>query len=218
MNPPRADAPAALGLFGDAPAHEERVSFSSLDYLGSLSGTYLLFASPGGFVVLDQHAAHERVLYEKMKQRGSKGKTVSQRLLLPEVVHFAPRDYANILEVLPVLRGAGMEIEPFGGDAFVVKALPSLLSKADPKALLRDMAGDMGEPGAVRGIADLEERILTFMACRGAVKAGQTLSEREVAELLRDMDDFPFPSNCPHGRPVFIQFTLRDLERMFRRT
>jgi len=194
------------------------IPFSDLRYVGQAGGTYLFFEHEGGVVVIDQHAAHERILFEELKRRAAGESPVSQRLLMPEVVSFPPRDYTSIMACMDSLRESGFEAEPFGGNAVVVKAVPTILSHVHPGALFRDLADEMSEWGKAQGLKDLKERILTFMACRGAVKASQDLSLREVEELLRKLDDVPFSSSCPHGRPVFAQLTFQELEKLFRRS
>jgi DNA mismatch repair protein MutL len=205
-------------LFDESDGAENGIPFTALRYVGQAGGTYLFFEYEGGVVVIDQHAAHERVLFEELKKSASGANPLSQRLLLPEVVSFPPRDYAGIAACLETLQGAGFEAEPFGGDAVVVKAVPVLLSRVHPGVLLRDLADEMSEWGKPRALKDLKERVLMFMACRGAVKASQALSLPEVEELLRKLDDVPFASSCPHGRPVFTQITFQELEKLFRRT
>jgi len=194
------------------------IPFSDLRYVGQAGGTYLFFEHEGGVVVIDQHAAHERILFEELKRRAAGESPVSQRLLMPEVVSFPPRDYTSIMACMDALRESGFEAEPFGGNAVVVKAVPTILSHVHPGALFRDLADEMSEWGKTQGLKDLKERVLTFMACRGAVKASQDLSLREVEELLRKLDDVPFSSSCPHGRPVFAQLTFQELEKLFRRS
>jgi DNA mismatch repair protein MutL len=205
-------------LFEEMDAAEAGIPFTALRYVGQAGGTYLFFEYEGGVVVIDQHAAHERILFEELKRSASGASPVSQRLLMPEVVSFPPKDMAGIMACLETLRGSGFEAEPFGGDAVVVKAVPTLLTRVHPGALLKDLADEMSEWGKPRALKDLKERVLMFMACRGAVKANQALSLSEVEELLRKLDDVPFPSSCPHGRPVFTQITFQELEKLFRRS
>jgi len=211
------DAPGTE-LFERSESPGARIPFSDLRYVGQAGGTYLFFEHEGGVVVIDQHAAHERILFEELKKRASGENPVSQRLLMPEVVSFPPKDYTSIMACMESLRESGFEADPFGGNAVVIKAVPAILSHVHAGALLRDLADEMSEWGKPQGLKDLDERILTFMACRGAVKASQELSLPEVEVLLRNLDAVPFSSSCPHGRPVFTQLTFQELEKLFRRS
>jgi len=195
-----------------------RIPFSDLRYVGQAGGTYLFFEHEGGVVVIDQHAAHERILFEELKRRAAGETPVSQRLLMPEVVSFPPRDYSSVMACMDSLRETGFDAEPFGGHSVVVKAVPAILAHVHPGTLFRDLADEMSERGKAEGLEELKERVLTFMACRGAVKASQDLSLPEVEELLRKLDEVPFSSSCPHGRPVFTQLTFQELEKLFRRS
>ncbi len=211
------DAPGTE-LFERSESTDARMPFSALRYVGQAGGTYLFFEHAGGVVVIDQHAAHERILFEELKRRAAGENPVSQRLLMPEVVSFPPKDYVSIMACMEALRESGFEAEPFGGNAVVVKAVPAILSHVHCGVLFRDLADEMSEWGRPQGLKDLKERVLTFMACRGAVKASQELSLPEVEELLRKLDAVPFSSSCPHGRPVFTQLSFQELEKLFKRS
>lgn len=194
---------------GEAPPQ-----LSDLSYLGQVARSYLVFSAPDGLVLVDQHAAHERVLFEKFRAAGAEGAAVaSQALLVPEVVSLPPGEIALLADLLPLMHDAGMDVEPFGGDAVVIKAVPALLSHVDPKTLLFDMLHEFG--GAEH--ARRTETLYTFLACRGAVKAGQTLSAPEVNALCRSLDASPFAATCPHGRPVRVLVGVADLEKIFKR-
>ena len=194
-------------------------SLSDLSYLGQVAGTYLVFAGDEGLVLVDQHAAHERVLFEKLKkQSGDSGlRSVGQRLLLPEVVSLSPRDFAFLTEAAPILEEAGMEVEPFGGDSIIVKALPAFFPQGEAKELIRDLLSDCGEADRDLPLTDKREKIFTALACRGAVKANRSLTGPEVAALCRDLDALPHALTCPHGRPFAIRVPVFDLEKMFKR-
>ena len=199
------------------PETEDR--FSDLRYLGQVAGTYLVFAGEPGVVLVDQHAAHERIVFESLK-RGAEGtdkKTIGQRLLLPEVVSLPPRELSFLTESLPVLEEAGIEAEAFGGDSVVVKAVPVFLSGTEARTLISDLLAECVEGDCRLPLAEKREKIFTALACRAAVKANRNLSGPEVETLCRDLDALPQAATCPHGRPLKIVISVGELEKMFRR-
>jgi DNA mismatch repair protein MutL len=200
-------------------AMPSRPRFADRSYLGEVAGTYLLFTGSDGLWLVDQHAAHERILFERLKRTAERdgGRAPGQRLLLPEVVSLAPRDFAFISEAIPILAETGMEVEPFGGDSVVVKTLPTSLPPLEAQQLLRDLLVDCGETDRRLPLQERRERILTSLACRGAVKARHALSGPEVAALCRDLDDLPQTLTCPHGRPLAVCLTVAELEKWFKR-
>jgi len=203
------------GLFSQARDGKTPVSFSSLGYLGQIEGTYLVFSAPGVMILLDQHAAHERILYEKLKRTKDAGLEV-QSLLMPEILEMNPRDFNLLVASRELLQEAGIEVAPFGENTAIVKSVPSLLGQADVKALVREILDGISDSGLPQD--EKRNRILIGMACRGAIKAHQVLTVDEVRRLCRDLDSIPFASNCPHGRPVFIELPAAVIERMFKRT
>ena len=219
--PPAGEAPGFC-LSPPAPAagqHIPAIRFSELSYLGQAAGTYLVFTGEAGIWLIDQHAAHERILFERLKGAAAQqgGRPAGQRLLLPEVVSLPPRDFAFLSQALPILEETGMEVEPFGGDSLIVKALPAFLPPLEAQQLIRDLLADCGETDRRLPLLERRERILTSLACRGAVKANHRLSAAEAAALCRDLDDIPQAQTCPHGRPVAISLPIAELERLFRR-
>jgi len=191
--------------------------FSDLVYLGSLWDTYLIFPTSEGMLLIDQHAAHERVLYEKIKGGAERKKTAVQALLLPEVLNLAKPDFERFTAMIPLLEQVGIEAEPFGTDAVIIKALPALLAHLDPVAIVRDLISEFSEKEGELSLQEKSDKIYALVACKGAVKAGHPLTRKEVEQLCRDLDATPFAATCPHGRPVYIMYSLRDIERMFRR-
>ncbi|OPY86793.1 MAG: DNA mismatch repair protein MutL [Syntrophus sp. PtaU1.Bin208] len=210
----------ALDLFDSTPAPARASSspvFADLVYVGSLWDTYLIFPSPEGMILIDQHAAHERVLFEKIKKGAHSGKPVVQGLLLPEVLDLAKADFERLSDLIPLLEQTGVEAEPFGGSAVVVKALPALLAHLEVGTLVRDLISEFTEKEGALSLEEKRDKIYAFLACRGAVKAGKQLSREEVAQLCRDLDATPFAATCPHGRPVYVLYPQREIERMFKR-
>ncbi|MCK9393069.1 MAG: DNA mismatch repair endonuclease MutL [Syntrophales bacterium] len=199
------------------PAAGER-SFTRMTYLGQTGGTYLVFSDPDGLILVDQHAAHERILYEQFRQSGAGEQVIVQPLLLPDVVALSPADYGLLMENVDILKETGMEIEPFGGHTVVIKSLPAILGHLNPQGLLQDLIEQLAGEGSAVSWQDKRDKVLISLACKGAVKAGQVLSEGEVARLCQDLDRLPFAATCPHGRPVWIVITGKQLARLFKRT
>ncbi len=217
--------PAPLEIDGGAPSANEAktgpdaaFSFSALSYLGQVTGTYLVFSAPFGLVLLDQHAAHERVLFEKFRAAsGVAERSVGQRLLVPEVITLSARDMPFVTESLPLLNATGMEIEPFGNEAVVVKSMPAMLAGTKPADVIGELTEGFSPSDRLLGLKERQEKIFALLACKGAVKAGHVLSKPEVDALCRDLDATPFAATCPHGRPLFLLLSPGELERMFRR-
>ena len=193
----------------------EQLAFSSLDYLGQVDGTYLVFAASGVMILLDQHAAHERILYERLTV--SKGADLEvQSLLIPEILEMSPGDFQRLAASRDLMREAGVDVEPFGENTVIVKSVPALLGDADVRALVWEILDGISDSGLPQD--EKRNRIFVRMACRGAIKANQPLTADEVKRLCRDLDRVPVASNCPHGRPVFIELPVSLIERMFKRT
>ena len=207
--PPTFDgAPLPANLFG------RRGYFASLRYLGQLARTYLVCeGAAGSLVVLDQHAAHERVLFEQLRTARAQRGLSAQRLLLPAVVELGVSEAAALAAHRDELIGLGFELEPFGGQSWSVSAMPALLAKVSPASLLSDLAEQFEQIGSARAASDAESDVLATMACHAAVRAHDPLSTELVASLLSSLDAIDFKVRCPHGRPVVTELTLGELER-----
>jgi len=216
---PRAVFPIEEGFPLQRSEHREAMAFADLDYLGQVDRTYLAFSSPAGLLLMDQHAAHERVLFEKLRAEAEapSGRALCQPLLIPEVVSLTPREMTLLEGFVDVLGDAGLEVEPFGGDTVVIKAMPAILGRAEPASILSDLIADLSEAGQPATLGERRGKLLAFLACRGAVKAGQQLSAMEVRRLCDDLAATPYPQSCPHGRPVWVSIGLAELEKMFGR-
>lgn len=179
--------------------------------------SYLVAETDDGMMVIDQHALHERILYEELKRRVEKGGVESQRLLVPEPVDLPGAEASLVLEQRELLKNLGLEIEPFGGDTVLIHGTPAMLSAVSPERLLRDLAEHFATkplpPTADAILADL----LNMIACKAAVKAGQRLTPDEVQALLERRHLVSDSHHCPHGRPTALVFTKSELERQFGR-
>jgi len=206
-----------LPIFEKDKKKEDRVSFSSLCYLEQIDNTYLVFSAPDGVVIMDQHAAHERVLYENLKKMSSGGYEQYQRLLIPEIIDLQPGNYVLFLENITVLKDAGFEVEPYGENTIIIKSLPAILAAVDLRALVTDLIEEFSQTGKTGNVGETKEKIYALMACKGAVKARHKLTNQEVERLCRDLDSVPFAATCPHGRPLLVTLDISDMERMFKR-
>jgi DNA mismatch repair protein MutL len=192
--------------------------FSALDPIGQLHGTYLLCRSETGLVIIDQHAAHERVYYETLRRRlADRGPAPAQVLLMPETVELGFREAEALQRLAGGLAACGLEIEPFGGTTFVIKTMPAFVSGGRLADLLRAIAEESVETGFGDGLEAALDRSLKLVACHGAIRGRHRLSEPEITALLQQLDACENPSFCPHGRPTWIQFSLRELEKRFGR-
>ena len=195
----------------------EKKRFGDLRVIGQFRDMYILCESGDGLILIDQHAAHERILFEQFKNRFQERKKTSQKLLISETIDLGYRE-AKILErLIPNLNELGLEIAPFGGDTFVVKAVPLLLKDKEIKPLVIEMVEKTARIGFSFGMETVLDQCLELMACHGAIRANQRLSDKEILELLHQLDTCEQPSNCPHGRPTWIQWSFKDLEKLFKR-
>jgi DNA mismatch repair protein MutL len=204
-------------LLGENITDRGKVSFSSLDYVAQIAGTYLAFIAPDGLVLMDQHAAHERVLFEKLKQVSPEKEDERQTLLIPEIINLSPSDYSLFVEYAETLRDVGLEWEYYGGNTVLVKSIPAILADIDLKTIIADIIEEVAKTGKSSGVEGIRDTIFTLLACKAAVKANHKLTESEVATLCKDLDSAPFASTCPHGRPLYVKFSIKDFERMFKR-
>ena len=182
-----------------------------------LHGTYIVAQTRDGLVVVDQHAAHERLVYEKMKVQMAQGSVARQALLTPEVVELDPAEAERVSARADELAALGLIVEPFGGGAVLVRETPALLGDTDVQGLIRDIADDLAEHGAALALSERLADICGTMACHGSVRAGRVLSAPEMNALLRQMEATPHSGQCNHGRPTYVELKLADLEKLFGR-
>ncbi len=191
--------------------------FSSLDILGQLLGCYLVCASSRGMALIDQHAAHERVAFEKMRHQLGRGEVERQNLLLPQILELPAGEAALFEQRLGILERLGFTVEKFGPNTFAIKTVPALLPPGDYRESMRQMIAELAEIGKSEELRqELEERLITI-ACHSVIRANRMLEREEIQALLRGLDEIDFATQCPHGRPVVLEFTRDQLERMFKR-
>jgi DNA mismatch repair protein MutL len=191
--------------------------FQDLRVIGQLRNTYILCDSKEGLILIDQHAAHERVLFEQLKQRQKVSTPAVQRLLMPETVELGYREAGLLEKMIPALHSTGLDIEPFGGNTFVVKGVPALLAGREAGPLIVELVETAADTGIIGDAEKMLDHCLEIMACHGAIRAHQTLSQEQIQALLKQLDNCKNPSNCPHGRPTWIKWTLRFIEKSFGR-
>jgi DNA mismatch repair protein MutL len=201
---------------------EEPVPEPSQNHLLGLAraqihGTYILAESSDSLVIVDQHAAHERLVYEKMKQEQASHGIQRQALLLPEVVDLPEETLKAILSRAPDLANLGLMIEPFGLTAIIVREVPALLAKADWKQLIHDLGAEIQDMDTTLGLSEQLNEMLGTLACHNSVRAGRQLSIEEMNALLRQMEATPYSGQCNHGRPTYVKLHRHDIEKLFGR-
>jgi DNA mismatch repair protein MutL len=212
---PAETTPGAFSGPGDQP---KPLDGAQIRIMGVLSDLYVLLEGPDGLLVMDQHAAHERVLFEQfLRQMRSEDSSPSQMLLVPQTVELEIRDAAFLTENLDTLRALGVGVSPFGARTFVVESLPPALSRRDPEQVLRDIVDELQKGGSGIRPQRLSEERVASAACKHAVKAEDTLSRQELERLVRDLLASDLPYSCPHGRPTMIRISFTELERRFGR-
>lgn len=215
------EQPAVPVSSSPKPARQEslwtRPFFSGLTIIGQAKGTYIICESDQGLLLIDQHAAHERIVYEQLKRQTEGQKPASQRLLLPETVDLGFREAQILDKLAPELDRYGLEIEPFGGNTFVVKAVPTLLDSGEIPAMITRLIEKAAEIGVSVDMESILDGCFMVMACHNAVRAHQQLSGEQIKAMLEQLDACENPSHCPHGRPIWIQWTVKELEKRFQR-
>ena len=184
---------------------------------GQVAATYIVAEAEDGLVIVDQHAAHERLVLERMRRAGGEGKVAPQALLMPEVVELDEPDCDRLETAIAELAGLGLEIERFGSAAMLVRATPAPLGSTDCKALLSDLAGELAELGTALSLRDRLDHVAATIACHGSVRAGRILSVVEMNALLREMEVTPHSGQCNHGRPTWVKLAHADIEKLFGR-
>jgi DNA mismatch repair protein MutL len=182
-----------------------------------LHETYVIAQTEDGIVIVDQHAAHERLVYERMKKALSNGGIARQPLLIPEVVDLDPSEVSRLIARAGELAELGLVVEAFGPDAVMVREVPAMLGKLDVKGLLRDLADELAESGNALSLKERLEDVSGTLACHMSVRAGRRLNAEEMNALLREMEATPHSGQCNHGRPTYVELKLADIERLFGR-
>jgi DNA mismatch repair protein MutL len=178
---------------------------------------YIIAQTANGMVIVDQHAAHERLVYERLKAQRDGAGIASQALLIPEIIDLSPLDAARILDMADDLAALGLGIEAFGGSAVAVRETPSILGRVDATALIKDILDDLADLGDSSRLQGRMDAVLSRMACHGSVRSGRQMRAEEMNALLREMEATPLSGQCNHGRPTYVELKLADIERLFGR-
>jgi len=203
----------------EPPAASEPTSgyFSGLSVIGQFRAAYILCQAEDRLVIIDQHAAYERVRFEQLKAGFATGGIESQRLLLPDTLELSFSEADTVRRYLNILEPLGFELEEFGGQTWRINAVPRIVAEQDHCRLLRDLLAELAEQGSNAHFDQLRDELLARVACHSVVRGSHPLERRQMEELLRAMDRTDFSAHCPHGRPVSHEITLRELEKFFNR-
>ena len=179
---------------------------------------YIIAQTADGIVIVDQHAAHERLVYERLKRQLSGTGVAAQALLIPEIVELGEGDCARLLAVAEDLHRLGLAIEPFGGGAVAVRETPAILGEINAGALIRDILDEIADMGESPVLGARIDAVLSRVACHGSIRSGRQMRAEEMNALLREMEATPHSGQCNHGRPTYVELKLSDIERLFGRT
>ena len=200
------------------PAAEPAPDFPLGTARGQVHENYIIAQTATGMVIVDQHAAHERLVYEKLKRQMAENGVAAQALLIPEIVDLSASDCARLLEVAEDLARFGLGIEPFGGSAIAVRETPAILGTVDAKAMVLDILDELADQNESNTLQARIEAILSRVACHGSIRSGRWMRGEEMNALLREMEATPHSGQCNHGRPTYVELKLSDIERLFGRT
>jgi len=194
-------------------AHASRLG----EAIAQIHGVYILAESANGLVLVDMHAAHERIVYERLKAQYASAEIARQPLLVPVPVTVTPAEADRAEDGQAVLAGVGLEVDRAGPEQLRVRAVPALLTDADPEALLRDVLGELEQGSAGHVVEGRVTQLLGTMGCHGSVRANRRLTLAEQTALLREMEQTPNIDQCNHGRPTWVELGMADLDRLFLR-
>jgi DNA mismatch repair protein MutL len=211
--------------FGEAPsARVEPIFADEPDDLplgaarAQVHENYIIAQTETGIVIVDQHAAHERLVYEKLKTQMAENGVAAQALLIPEIVEMTDAEAAQLMEIADDLSRLGLTLEPFGGGAIAVRETPAILGQVNAQAMLRDILDELADQGDSATVQAKIEAILSRVACHGSIRSGRRMQGAEMNALLREMEATPLSGQCNHGRPTYVELKLSDIERLFGRT
>ena len=179
---------------------------------------YIIAQTTDGVVIVDQHAAHERLVYEKLKNQMADNGVAAQALLIPEIIELSDADCATLMDAATELSRFGLTIEKFGGNAVAIRETPAILGEVNATAMIRDILDELADLSQTQTVQDRLEAILSRVACHGSIRSGRIMRGEEMNALLREMEATPHSGQCNHGRPTYVELKLSDIERLFGRT
>ena len=209
--------PRQIAFFGQKPTAVSDLVFSEFEPLGQLNHSFIVMQGPQGILVVDQHIAHERVLYERFREAAENKKVEVQDLLFPLAIEFPPAEAQALSEHLESLRELGMHLESFGKDGFLLRSVPAVLKNHDQESILREVAGRLIRDEKDHTLQDKMEDIMIMMSCRNAIKVNHPMELDQIRKLLHDLEQTRMPYTCPHGRPIALLFEMNDILRKFQR-
>ena len=195
-----------------------RIPHSELLFpLAQVHDSFIIAQSQQGMAIIDQHAAHERVLFEKLQDQYRYGDVIGQHLLIPVQVELGTAEQSVIADHLPDLDRLGFVVEDYGSGTFMIKTVPSLLAGADPKQLFLDILDELRATGHSSQMEKLKDDLFSVMACHPAIKVNRRLDRQEMDALIADLFKCRMPYTCPHGRPTIVRFSIDEIRKMFKR-
>ena len=227
----QAQAPESFG-FAEAPVLSARIDDPVIEPVqepqqtdhplgaarGQVHENYIIAQTQDGIVIVDQHAAHERLVYERLKKQMAERGVAAQALLIPEIIELSAGDCTMLLELANEFSRFGLGIESFGNAAIAVRETPAILGEVNAKDLILDLLDEISDWGSSQLIQERIEAILSRMACHGSIRSGRRMRAEEMNALLREMEATPHSGQCNHGRPTYVELKLSDIERLFGRT
>ena len=209
--------PSADARAHEEPAEESRTRLPLGAARAQVHETYIIAQTEDGVVIVDQHAAHERLVYERLKEALASKQVARQLLLIPEIIEMPEEDVGRLAERAADLEEVGLVLEPFGPGAIAVRETPAMLGDMDIRGLVVDLADELAEWDTATGLKEKLDHVAATMACHGSVRAGRRMRPQEMDALLRDMEATPLSGQCNHGRPTWVELKLSDIERLFGR-
>jgi DNA mismatch repair protein MutL len=206
-----------MGNDASTPRGPDSLSSAQLYPLAQVHDSFIIAQSNDGMALIDQHAAHERILFEKLQDQVASGSIPVQNLLIPVQVETGHAERELLAEYLPRLTSIGFHVEEFGGGTFVIRGVPSLLTGGNYKDILIDILDELKVHGKSGQLDTLRDEVLSVMACHPAIKVHRKLSVPEMERLISDLFACRMPHSCPHGRPTVVRFAMEEIQRMFKR-
>ncbi len=206
-----------MTLFDSAPVAVSDLIYSEFEPIGQLNHSFIIMQGPPGLLVVDQHIAHERILYERFRESARNKSVEIQSLLFPLAVEFSPAEAALLSEHLERLGELGLELDAFGKQGFLLRAVPAILKDQDHENVLRNIVQTLVGEGSADALQNKYDEVQIMMACRRAIKINHPLELDQIRKLIYDLEQTEMPYTCPHGRPIALLFPMNDILRKFHR-